>query len=55
MSPHSDRFDGFDIVKDLVNKAMLDIYSARGSTGKVSHKFLVWRWVLIRVFSKDIQ
>jgi len=55
MCPHSDYFDRLDVVENLVNKAMLNVYSARENTGKVSYKFLVWWWVLIRVFSKDIQ
>ena len=55
MRPHPDYLNGFDIVENLVNKAMLDIDSSGESSGKISHKLSVWRWVLIRVFSKDVQ
>lgn len=41
MCPHRDHFDRLDIVKNLVNKAMPDIYPARESNGKISNKFLV--------------
>ena len=55
MRPHPDYLNGFDMVENLVNKAMLDIDSSGESSGKISYKLLVWRWALTRVFSKDVQ
>jgi hypothetical protein len=37
MRPHSDYFDRLDVVENLVNETVLDVYPARESAGKISY------------------
>ena len=47
-------FNGFSVIKDLIDKAMLNIYSSRKGSGEISDKLLVcWR-VLLRILFEDI-
>ena len=55
MGPHPDDLHYFDIFKDLIDEAMLNIYAAGISAREISHEFLVRRGVLEGVFRKDIE
>ena len=52
MGPHSDHFYCSNLLQDLVNKAVLDIDSARVSAEKVADKFLIRRRGLVRILDR---
>jgi hypothetical protein len=52
MRPHSKNLHGFYRIQHLINKAMLDIDSARISTAHVTNQFLKERWSLIGIATR---
>jgi hypothetical protein len=52
MGPHPDALHGFNIFKDLIDEAMLNIYAAGISAREISNEFLIRRGALEGVFRK---
>ena len=52
--PHAYYLDGLNVVKDLIDKAVLNIYPSREGSGEITHQFLIgWRvlvWIVLKHF-----
>ncbi len=48
--PHSDNFHRLDVVKNLVDQAVLYVDSSGIGAGEISHKLFIWRGIPVRVF-----
>jgi hypothetical protein len=55
MCPHTDDFYCFDVIQNLVNQPVLDIYPPGTCSGKVSQQFLIWWRGLVRIFFEDFE
>lgn len=55
MSPHTDDFDGLDIIQDLVDKPLLDVYATRAGAGQIADQLLVWRRNLVWIRFEKIE
>lgn len=51
--PHSDDFDGLDVVENLVDETMLNINSSGACSRKVTDKLLIGRWGLVGIFGQN--
>jgi hypothetical protein len=54
MGPHSDDLYGFNIFKDLINEAVLNIYAAAISAREISEELFMRRGALEGVLRKDL-
>lgn len=54
MRPHPNHFDHLDVVKNLVDKPMLDVDAPRANTGQIADESLVRRGCLVRVGLEDL-
>jgi hypothetical protein len=48
--PHPDHFHRLDVIENLVDQAVLYVDSSGIGAGKISHEFLIWRGIPVRVF-----
>ena len=55
MGPHPDNLHYFNVFKDLIDEAMLNIYAAGISAREISHEFLIRRGALEWAFRKDME
>jgi hypothetical protein len=55
MGPHLDDLHYFDIFKDLIDEARLNICAAGISAREISHEFLIRRGTLEGVCRKDVE
>ena len=54
MGPHPDDLNGFNIIKDLINEAVLNIYAAGISAREISEEFFIRRGALEGFLRKDL-
>ena len=55
MGPQPDHFDEAVLFQHLIDEAMLEVDPAGIGACQITDQFLVGRWVLKRIFLKDIQ
>lgn len=55
MGPHPNNFHGFDVVKNLIHKPMLDVDSPGARPGKIADKLLVGWWRFVGIVGQEIK
>jgi len=55
MGPHADHFYHMFSFKHLIHKSMLYVNTTGVSPIQVTDQLLIWRWLLKRIFSENVQ
>lgn len=55
MCPHSDYFDGLDVVENLVDETMLNIDPSGTRSRKVTDELFIGWWGLIGIFGQNFE
>jgi hypothetical protein len=53
--PHADSLHGLDIIKNLINEAMLNVDAPGECSMQIATQCLKWRGGLIRILFQDVE
>ena len=53
--PEPQHLHSFLFLENLVDQPVLNVDSPRVRPGQITHQFLIWRWILIRIGLYDLE